>query len=71
MVHVTFCGCVVLVSHLLPVTEGPEPLTPTSPNLQKEIQQHLRLIADATLWQYVMFRASHGMGVLHYPNKMN
>ena len=70
MVYATFCGCVVPVSHLLSVTEGPEPLTLTSPSIQRDIQQHLHLIADATLWQYLMmFPTSHAMGVLHYPNK--
>lgn len=71
MGYVIFCGCVVLVSHLLLVTEGLEPLTPTSPNLQKEIQQNLGLIADATFWRYLMFHASREMGVLHYTKKTN
>lgn len=71
MIYVTLYGWAVLVSHLLLVTEGPEPPTPTSQNLQKEIQQHLHLIADATLWQYLMFHVSYAMGVLYYPNKTN
>lgn len=71
MVYVTFHDCAVLVSHLLPVTGGPEPLTPTSPNLQKKIQQHLHTIADATLWRYLMFCVSHAMSVVCDPNMTN